>query len=324
LLEINNIQPGSTAAGLGLKPGDVLDTINKKEVRDVIDYYFLVADERITIALHTKKGISRTITLDKDPDDTLGLEFLPFPITRCKNRCIFCFVDQMPTGCRKSLYVKEDDFRASFLYGNYITLGALSEADWARIFSQRLTPLYISVHSTDPALRSFMLRNKKAPDIMERLKRLAAGGIRMHSQIVLCPGINDARIAKTVEDLIFTIPGRIFHSVVPVGLTAVRKDCFRSGHSRGVRPRSDRSIMRTGVTVNALERGLCLRLMNFISSGMPCPPVSFYEDLPQVENGVGMFAEFLREVKRTGLPKRWHGVRRPLSPRIIQRNTEGA
>ncbi len=308
MIEINNILPGSTAEGLGLKSGDVLDTINKKEVRDVIDYYFLVADERITIALHTKKGVPRTITLNKDPDDTLGLEFLPFPITRCKNRCIFCFVDQMPAGCRKSLYVKDDDFRASFLYGNYVTLGALSEADLTRIFSQRLTPLYISVHSTDPALRSFMLRNRKAPDIMDRLKRLAAGGIRMHTQIVLCPGINDgAHLQKTVEDLSSLFPAVSSIAVVPVGLTAVRKGLFplRTFARREARGVIDQ-IMRLG---SLFKKRFGTRLVFasdefYIKAGVPVPPVSFYEDLPQVENGVGMVAEFLREVKRTRLPKR--------------------
>ncbi len=308
MLEIKNILPGSTASGLGLKPGDVLDSINKKEVRDVIDYYFLIADERVRITLHTNKGVSRTITLDKDPDDTLGLEFLPFPITRCKNRCIFCFVDQMPPRCRKSLYVKDDDYRASFLYGNYITLGALSEVDWARIFSRRLTPLYISVHTTDPALRSFMLRNKKAPDILESLKRLAAGGIRMHTQIVLCPGINDgAHLQKTVEDLSGLFPAVTSIAVVPVGLTAFRKGLFplrtfTTGEARAVID----DITRIGKRFKK-QFGTRLVFVSdefYIKAGMPVPPVSFYEDLPQVENGVGMVAEFLREVKRTRLPKR--------------------
>ena len=129
MLEIVNILPDATAEGLGFQAGDILDSINGKEVHDVIDYRFLVADEHVIISFHSKDGRARKIVVEKDPDDNLGLEFSPFRITRCRNRCIFCFVDQMPAGCRKSLYIKDDDYRASFLHGNYITLGALSEND---------------------------------------------------------------------------------------------------------------------------------------------------------------------------------------------------
>ncbi|HEY6010040.1 MAG TPA: DUF512 domain-containing protein, partial [Nitrospirota bacterium] len=308
MLAINSILPGSTADGLGLKPGDIIDSINRQDVRDVIDYQYLIADERVRIALHTKTGTRRTITLDKDPDDTLGLEFIPFSITRCRNRCIFCFVDQMPPGCRRSLYVKDDDYRASFLYGNYITLGALSEQDWARIFSQRLTPLYISVHATDPALRAFMLRNKKAPDIMASLRRLASGGIRMHTQIVLCPGINDgAHLEKTINDLAGLVPAVSSIAVVPVGFTAFRKGLFplRTFTRREARAVID-EVTRMGTR---FRKRFGTRLVFasdelYIKAGLPVPPLSFYEDLPQIENGVGMVADFLREVKRTRLPRR--------------------
>ncbi len=308
MLEIEDIGPGSTAAGLGLKPGDIIDAINGKDVRDVIDYQFLISDERITLELHTKGGKTRALTFDKDPDDNLGLDFPAFRITRCRNRCIFCFVDQMPANCRKSLYIKDDDYRASFLYGNYITLGALSESDWERIFSQRLTPLYISVHTSDPALRSFMLGNKKAPDIMESIKRLASGGIRMHTQIVLCPEINDGdHLQRTVEDLSGLFPAVSSIAVVPVGLTAFRKGLFPL---RRFTPREARVVIDQ---VTLLGRKFKRRFGNrlvfasdefYIRSGEPVPPTSFYEDFPQRENGVGMVAEFLRDFSRTRLPKR--------------------
>ena len=175
MLEIVKVVPESTASRLGLHAGDFIQRINKTEVNDVIDFQFLAADERVTIDLVRRNGRTEHLTVRKDTDDMLGLEFTPLKIKRCRNRCIFCFVDQMPAGCRQTLYIKDDDFRASFLYGNFITLGNLSEDDWDRIFRQRLSPLYISVHSTDPAVRNSLLRNSNAPPIMDSLKRLADG-----------------------------------------------------------------------------------------------------------------------------------------------------
>jgi putative radical SAM enzyme (TIGR03279 family) len=308
LLEIVNILPDATAERLGLRSGDVLDTINGKEVHDVIDYRFLVADEHIVVSFHSKSGKARKIVVEKDPDDNLGLEFSPFRITRCHNRCIFCFVDQMPAGCRKSLYIKDDDYRASFLYGNYITLGALSENDWERIFRERLSPLYISVHTTDHALRTFMLGNKKAPDILASLKRLASGGIRMHTQIVLCPGINDGdHLQKTLEDLSNLFPAVASVAVVPVGMTAFRKKVFplrsvTASEARGV-------IVQVSRMGSRFKRKLGTRLMFasdefYIKAREPFPPLSFYEDCPQLENGVGMVPKFLHEAKRVRIPKR--------------------
>ena len=177
MLEIVNVQPGSTGARLGLQSGDSIVSINGEDICDVIDFQFSAADERLRLVVQKQGGRKKTLTVDKEPDDNLGLDLSPLRIKRCRNKCIFCFVDQMPAGCRKSLYIKDDDFRASFLYGNYITLGALSEADWIRIFRQRLSPLYISVHATEPDLRAFILNNKKASDIMSPLKRLAADHI---------------------------------------------------------------------------------------------------------------------------------------------------
>ena len=174
MLEVQRVQPSGTGARLGIRAGDFIVTINKHEIGDVIDFKFHVSDERLQLVVSSGEGRRRTLRVRKDPDDDLGLELPPLRIKRCRNRCIFCFVDQMPKGCRQSLYVKDDDYRASFLYGNYITLGNLSEADWDRIFSQRLSPLYISVHTTDPVLRRSILRNKNAPHILASMKRLAA------------------------------------------------------------------------------------------------------------------------------------------------------
>jgi len=308
VLEILAIKPGSTATGIDIKRGDTIVSINGKAVNDVIDYQFLVADPHVAIVFQRRKGGRKTIRLDKDPDDTLGFEFAPLTIRRCRNKCIFCFVDQMPAACRKSLYVKDDDYRASFLYGNYITLGALDEPDWQRIFSQRLSPLYISVHATDPTLRAFIVGNKKAPDIIGSLKRLAAGGIRMHTQVVLCPDINDGeQLQKTLADLSGLFPAVASIAVVPVGLTMFRKGLFplRAFTRSEARAVID-SVTQFGSRFRR-EYGTRLVFSSdefYVKAGVPVPPFSFYEDFPQIENGVGMVADFLRNAARTRLPAR--------------------
>ncbi len=307
MLEIAGILPGSIAAGLGLQKGDIIVSINNQDIHDVIDYRFLAADEHIALLIRRVNGETKLFSIHKDPDDSIGVECSSLRMKRCGNRCIFCFVDQMPKGCRKSLYVKDEDYRASFLYGNYITLSALSEADWERIFRLRLTPLYVSIHTTDPQLRSFMLGNKNAPDIMSSLNRLAAGGIRMHTQIVLCPGINDGRhLLKTIEDLSGLFPAVLSIAVVPVGLTAFRKRLFPL---RTFTSREAREILQDIISIGTrFKRKYGTRLVFpadefYLKAGECIPPASFYEDFPQVENGVGMVADFLREVSRTRLPK---------------------
>jgi putative radical SAM enzyme (TIGR03279 family) len=306
LIKIVDIAPGCAAERLGIGKGDEILAVNGEEVHDVIDYRFLVAEERVILKLRTPVGKTRTVDLEKDPDDTLGLTVAPFPVKRCRNKCIFCFVDQMPPACRKSLYVKDDDFRASFLYGNYITLGALSENDWQRIFHQRLSPLYVSVHATDPALRTFILGNKKAPDIMGSMRRLAAGGISMHAQIVLCPGVNDGPfLRRTLDDLSGLFPSVLSIAVVPVGLTAFRKELFplRAFSRQEARAVID-DAARFG-TEWKKRHGARLVFASdefYIKAGVPMPPARFYEDFPQIENGVGMVADFLQSAGRTRVP----------------------
>jgi putative radical SAM enzyme (TIGR03279 family) len=313
LLEIMNVLPGSTAAQLGLQAGDSIVSINGEEIHDAIDFQFFAADERLCLVVQKRDGRTKRLTVGKEPDDNLGLDLSPLRIKRCRNKCIFCFVDQMPAGCRKSLYIKDDDFRASFLYGNYITLGALSESDWTRIFRQRLSPLYISVHATERDLRAFILNNKKSPDIMSSLKRLAAGGIRMHTQIVLSPGINDGpHLLKTVEDLAGLFPAVSSIAVVPVGLTAFRKGLFPL---KPFTKREARIVIEDIKSLGArYKKQFGMRLVFasdefYVKAGEPVPPASFYEDFPQRENGVGMVAEFLREVSRTRLPSKLAPVR---------------
>jgi putative radical SAM enzyme (TIGR03279 family) len=317
LLKVQRVHPSGAAARLGIRAGDAIVTINGHEIHDVIDYKFHSADERISLAVSAPEGPQRTITFRKDPDDDLGVEFPPLPIKRCRNRCIFCFVDQMPRGCRQSLYVKDDDYRASFLYGNYITLGNLSTEDWDRIFAQRLSPLYLSVHATDPALRRFILGNKNAPDIITNMKRLAAGGIRMHTQIVLCRGINDGpHLVKTLEDLAGLFPMVSSIAVVPVGTTKFRKGLFSLEQFT---PGQARAVIETVESFGRrFKRKFGTRLVFpsdefYIKAKKNVPRPSFYEDFPQIENGVGMVAQFLDDARRTALP----GKVRPLSVTVV-------
>ncbi len=315
MIVIVDIDPNGIAAEHGIQKGDKIVSVNGFAVGDVIDYKFFITEERVRIKLRTQDGKARTISIQKNSDDTLGLEFAPFPVKRCRNKCIFCFVDQMPAECRKSLYVKDDDYRASFLYGNYITLGALTETDWQRIFSQRLSPLYLSVHTTDHTLRTFILGNKRAPDIMEGLRRLASHGIRMHTQIVLCPGVNDGEhLQRTLEDLSSLFPSVASIAVVPVGLTSFRKNLFplRLFTSR------EAGVVIKQVTQfgTSLKRKFGSRIVYssdefYVKAKLPVPGSAFYEDFPQIENGVGMVADFLSSASRTRLPL--NSVRRTIT-----------
>ena len=251
-------------------------------------------------------GTSVRIRINKGDNETLGLVFPPIPVRRCRNKCIFCFVDQMPSGCRKSLYVKDDDYRASFLFGNYITLGNLREEDWDRIVSQRLSPLYLSVHSTEPDLRRFVLNNPHAPDILTAIRRLADGGIRMHTQIVLCPGVNDgAHLLRTVEELASLFPAVQSIAAVPVGLTSRRRGLFPI---RKYRPAEAGRIIDSLETLGKrFKKTLGTRLVYasdefYITAGRAVPLPSFYEEFPQIENGVGLVADFLRDARSLRLP----------------------
>ncbi len=314
MLTIERVLAGGTAGRLGLEAGDSIVSVDGEDVNDVIDFQFLAADERFLVTVRKKKGTIVDIPFARTHQQDLGLILKPLRMRTCRNQCIFCFVDQMPSGCRKSLYVKDDDYRASFLYGNYITLCSLAEQDWERIFRQRLSPLYISVHTTDRELRRFILGNRRAPDIMIALRRLAAGGIRMHTQIVLCPGVNDGmHLTNTVKHLASLFPAVMSIAAVPVGLTSHRDGLFPV--KQYTRRQARAVVSEVAILGRRYRRMFGTRLVFssdefYIKAGEKIPPYRFYEDFPQLENGVGMVAHSIRDAMRTRLPSK-------ITPRYI-------
>ena len=224
---ISQVLPDSIAAEIGFTPGDAIVSINGTNPRDLIDYQFLCADEVLEIEVLDEAGKLHHIELEKDYDEDLGLEFetaLFDGLIQCNNRCPFCFIDQQPPGKRDTLYFKDDDYRLSFLYGSYLTLTNLPEKEWQRIEQMRLSPLYVSIHATEPEVRTRLLKNPRAAQILSQLKWFQERRLQIHAQVVVCPGINDGKhLEQTIRDLASfhtnEIPAVASVAVVPVGLT---------------------------------------------------------------------------------------------------------
>jgi putative radical SAM enzyme (TIGR03279 family) len=292
------IRPGSPAARAGLRPGDRLLAINGHPLRDLIDFRYYGAEERL--ALEYQRGERRTaIRLRRDYDSDLGIEFtdLTFDgLRQCDNRCPFCFVRQMPKGMRPSLYIRDDDYRYSFLLGNFVTLTNLTEADWARIAEQRLSPLYVSVHATDPAVRRAVLGNPEAPEIVPQLRHLGEMGIRVHGQIVISPGVNDGdALARSISESAGLWPTVQTLAVVPVGLTRFHRDGVRL-----MRPDEAAAVLDLAADLAPELRRRTGRTWLYPSdemyllAGRPVPERDFYDDdEAQLENGVGLVRQLL-------------------------------
>ncbi len=301
-LAVARVEPGSIAEEMGIEQGDRLIAVNGEPVRDLIDFCFLEAEEDLSLDLKKASGEEWILDLEKDYDQGLGLRFEGDGFGRtiqCSNHCVFCFVDQMPPGMRDTLYVKDDDYRLSFWSGNFITLTNVHEQQLQRIASMRLSPLYISVHSTNPELRKRMLGNTRAGLILGQLQELTAAGIEMHTQVVLCPGLNDGmELARTADDLSGLWPAVRSLAVVPVGLTRFRQ---------GRHPLLDftRAEARRLVRWVGSKQEEYLRTLGdpfifasdefYLLSGEPVPPLERYADFPQTENGVGLTRLFLEE-----------------------------
>ena len=278
-----------------VRPGEALLSINGKLIRDVLDYKFHSYDRDLLLELKTPEGKLRLVRVRKAEGQDLGLDFETYLMDRpraCANRCVFCFIDQNPPGMRKSIYFKDDDARLSFLMGCYITLTNLTEREIERIIALRVSPVNISVHATDPALREALLGNPRAGEALNVMRRFAAAGITMNCQIVCCPGRNDgAALARTLADLKALHPAVRSVSVVPVGLT-----CHRAGLPAltPFTPETARAVVEqvTQFGNNCLEElGTRLAFCSdelYLTAGIELPPDEFYEEHVQLENGVGM------------------------------------
>jgi putative radical SAM enzyme (TIGR03279 family) len=284
----------------------VLISLNSHPLNDVIDFMFHkgISESRSvneTLAIEIKRnGNYKKLEIMTSDESDIGLTVKPFKVKTCKNNCIFCFVKQLPRGLRKSLYVKDEDYRLSFLYGNYITLANLDNEDRKRIVEKRLSPLYISVHTTDKSLRNKMLNNPRAADILKEIRYFSERKIRMHNQIVLCPGYNDGKeLQRTIKDLYKFYPYVSSIAVVPVGLTKYSK--------ANIRPVTKEDAYNTVKIVGSLQKRFkkkhgdsivyCADEM-YIKADLPFPKLSEYGTLPQIENGVGMVPLFLSKSKK--------------------------
>lgn len=299
---ITGVIPGSIADEMALEAGDVLLLINGQEIQDIIDYQFYSQDDFIVVEVKKINGELWSLEIDKDWDEELGLLFddVIFDKMRvCQNRCLFCFVDQLPPGMRKTLYIKDDDYRYSFLYGNFITLTNLEEKDWRKIIDMHLSPLYVSVHCTDPQLRVKILGSKRAASISDDLKRLLDAGIEIHTQIVLCPGINDGEILKqSIEELSSYYPTVQSVGIVPVGLTGHR---LKLPQLQVVTLEQSRNLIELVNNYQAQYRNrfhsgfIYLADEFFIKAGVDFPAAEYYDDYCQIENGIGLARIFLDE-----------------------------
>lgn len=304
--EIEGIHKGSIAGKAGLLPGDRLLKVNGHAIRDVIDLLFFGNEQDMKFLVRRgDRKIDVKASFDESSPAGLGVMLKPFRIKTCGNNCVFCFVSQLPKGLRKTLYLKDEDYRMSFLYGSYVTMTNLSEQDKKRIITQRLSPLYISVHSTDTAIRNKLIGRPNAGDIMKELKFLAGNKIRMHTQIVLCPGYNDGKdLSKTIADLYRFYPYVMSIAVVPVGLTAHRKKALRP-----VEKEDALSALETITKFQARfrkkhgEHIVYAADEMYIKAGLPLPPLEHYDDLPQIENGVGLVPLFTHQAKKIKLPQ---------------------
>lgn len=321
---ITRVLPGSIADEVGFEPGDRLVAINGNRPRDLIDYQFLCADEVLHLEVQDATGKLHYVELEKDYDDDLGLEFataLFDGLIQCNNHCPFCFIDQQPPGKRSSLYLKDDDYRLSFLYGSYLTLTNLTEREWERVARLRLSPLYVSVHATQPDIRIRLLKNPRAGQILEQLRWFQTHRLQLHTQVVVCPGINDGdHLQQTLLDLAsfhapvqndqaYYAPTVLSIAIVPVGLTR-----FRPAEDELV-PVTPDMAKRTIAQVQPLQVAFQRQYGSpvawladewFLIAGQDLPPASHYQDYPQIGNGVGSIRQFLQQfqVASQRLPNR--------------------
>ena len=298
------ITPESPASRTRICPGDILLTVNGREIEDVLDYRFYMPDAKLRMTL-SRAGKPYTVRLRKEPDEEIGLEFDTYLMDRqhsCRNQCVFCFIDQLPPGMRESLYFKDDDSRLSFLFGNYITLTNLSEHEIERIIEMHISPINVSVHTTDPELRCRMMNNRFAGESLRTLYRFAEAGLTVQCQLVLVPGYNDGEhLERTLTDLEKLAPAVRSVAAVPVGLTRYREGLtplrpFTKEEARQVirqmTAAGDRMLEKTGNRVFYPSDEW------YVLAEWPIPDAPFYGEYAQLENGVGMVSLLREEFAR--------------------------
>ena len=300
---IVRVEEGSIAQQLGIRAGDSLVRIAGEPIIDQIDYQALVAQEHFSLETE-RDGKAMSFTVNKEDWEPLGISLdqsIVLSPRPCANRCVFCFIDQMPPGMRRTLYVKDDDWRLSLMMGNFITMTNITEAEFDRILRRKVSPLFISVHATDPEVRTRMMRNPRADQIMVRLRRLKEAGLRFHCQFVLCPGWNDGEVLRrSLEDVSSLWPAARSAALVPVGLTR-----FREGLDK-VEPYDREGAAALVRQAQAMQKDFLARFGTrfvfpsdefYCLSGLPLPSDEEYEDYPQIENGVGMLRLFETDLR---------------------------
>ena len=294
-VKISGVERHSPAAKAGLQVGETLLQIDSNEIEDVLDYRFYMTAERLTLLVQSPDGEKRRVRIRKGEYEDLGLDFETYLMDEqrsCRNKCVFCFIDQMPPGMRETLYFKDDDARMSFLYGNYITLTNLSEHDIERTIRMKISPINISVHTTNPELRCRMMNNRFAGKALDIMQRLANAGIAMNAQLVLCPGLNDGEeLKRSLRDLLKLAPTLKTISCVPVGLTKYRDNLYP------LRPYTKDEAAATidlidsfgDQALEAFGDRICYASDEFyLLAGRKLPAPAFYGDFNHLENGVGM------------------------------------
>ena len=307
MVTVESVEAHSAAAAAGIAAGDVLVSVNGHGVRDVLDYRFYMTDTSVRLIL-TRDGKEYAVKINKGEHDDVGMEFATPLMDKkhtCANKCVFCFIDQMPKGLRKTLYFKDDDDRLSFLHGNYVTLTNLHDEDIDRLLTMHISPVNISVHTTNPELRVKMMKNKRAGEVLKYLPRLAQGGIALCTQIVLCKNLNDgAELDRTMHDLAVLYPALRSCAIVPVGLTKFREklyplEMFNPQEAAKV-------IAQVDAFGAACKEKYGTRLFYcadelYLKAGLPLPDDDYYEEYSQIQNGVGMITsletEFCTELK---------------------------
>ena len=301
MVRIDSVERFSPAEKAKLKAGDEIISINGNEIRDVLDYRYYICEKKLSVLVN-RNGEEKTFNIKKGEYDDLGLEFETFLMDKkhsCRNKCIFCFIDQLPKGMRDTLYFKDDDSRLSFLQGNYITLTNMTEEDIDRIIKMRMSPINISVHTTDPELRVKMLKNPRSGEVLAYINKLAEAGIEINAQIVLCRGVNDGvNLERTMHDLACLYPQVSSVSIVPAGLTK---------HRDGLYPLTPFTQKESAAVVAQVEAfaAACKKALGssifycgdelYLEAGLPLPDGDYYEGYRQIENGVGMIASMKDE-----------------------------